>query len=188
MKIELTKQMKCTLGEQLVSAHLIAHGWPTVNVNSSINNFKGIDLYCQCGIDSSEVACIQVKTTFQEKNSISVGMNCEQAADLDYLEKHISGPWVFAHVKDLESLSVDFYILTRRQMIDLIYGLHQWYMYGWERRPCTDTLKKSPAGISIPHILGKQDKSRYSDTYFDNPMAKIAASPKNNWNNIWVKD
>lgn len=67
MEIKLTNRMKCAIGEQLVSAHLIAHGWPTVNVNSSINNFKGIDLYCQNGIDgfdSTEVAQIQVKTTF----------------------------------------------------------------------------------------------------------------------------
>lgn len=28
--------MKCAIGEQLVSTHIIAHGWPTVNVNSSI--------------------------------------------------------------------------------------------------------------------------------------------------------
>lgn len=187
MEIKLTNQMKCAIGEQLVSAHLIAHGWPTVNVNSSINNFKGIDLYCQNGIDSSEVACIQVKTTFQGINSgISIGMNCKQAADLKYLDKTISGPWVFVHIKDLQSLSVDFYVLTRKQMIDLVYGLHHWYLYGWERRPCTESLEKSVACIRVEHILGKQDKSRFSDTCFDNPMRR-EPSPLNNWNNIWVK-
>lgn len=187
MEIKLTNQMKCAIGEQLVSAHLIAHGWPTVNVNSSINNFKGIDLYCQNGIDSSEVACIQVKTTFQGINSgISIGMNCKQAADLKYLDKTISGPWVFVHIKDLQSLSVDFYVLTRKQMIDLVYGLQHWYLYGWERRPCTESLEKSVACIRVEHILGKQDKSRFSDTCFDNPMRREPL-PLNNWNNIWVK-
>lgn len=190
MKVKLTNQMKCALGEQLVSAHLIAHGWPTVNVNSSINNFKGIDLYCQHGIDgpdSTEVAQIQVKTTFQGTNQgISTGLNCKQAADLDYLDKYIKGPWVFVHVKDLEPLSVDFYVLTRRQMIDLIYGLHHWYLHGWERRPCTDSLEKSVACIRINHILGKQDKSRFSDTHFDNPLTDV--STRNNWNNIWIED
>ena len=186
MEIKLTNQMKCAIGEQLVSAHLIAHGWPTVNVNSSINNFKGIDLYCQNGIDSSDVACIQVKTTFQGINSgISVGMNCKQAADLEYLNKTISGSWVFVHIKDLESLSEDFYVLTKRQMIDLVYGLHNWYLYGWERRPCTESLEKSVACIRIEHILGKPVKSRFSDTYFDNPMKGV--STLNNWDNIWVK-
>lgn len=186
MEIKLTNQMKCAIGEQLVSVHLIAHGWPTVNVNSSINNFKGIDLYCQNGIDSSEVSCIQVKTTFQGINSgISLGMNCKQAADLEYLNKTISGPWVFVHIKDLESLSADFYILTQRQMIDLVYGLHHWYLYGLERRPCTESLEKSVACIRIEHILGKQDKSRFSDSYFDNPLKGVLT--QNNWNNIWVK-
>ncbi len=86
--MELTKQMKCAIGEQSVTARLIAQGWPTVNVNSTINNFKGIDLLCQNGIDSKEVIGIQVKTTFQGiGSSISVGMNCKQAADLEYLKK-----------------------------------------------------------------------------------------------------
>lgn len=192
MEIKLTNQMKCAIGEQLVSAHLIAHGWPTVNVNSSINNFKGIDLYCQNGIDglySTEVAQIQVKTTFQGKNSgISIGMNCKQAANRDFLENNIKGPWVFVHVKELESLSVDFYILTRKQIIDLVYRLHHWYLYEWERRPCTESLEKSVACIRVEHILGKHDKSRFSDTCFDNPMAMIGLLTLNNWNNIGVKD
>ena len=190
MEIKLTNQMKCAIGEQLVSAHLIAHGWPTVNVNSSINNFKGIDLYCQNGTDGPEslvIAQIQVKTTFQDKNhGISIGMNCKQAADLNYLDKNIKGAWVFVHVKDLPSLSADFYVLTSRQMIDLIYGLHHWYLYGWERRTYTESLGESVACIRIEHILGKQDKSRFSDTHFDNPMTGV--STLNNWNNIWVKD
>lgn len=181
--------MKCALGEQLVSAHLIAHGWPTVNVNSSINNFKGIDLYCQNGIDSSEVAQIQVKTTFQGINAgISIGMNCGQAADLDHLRKNIRGPWVFVHVKDLETLAVDFYILTAKQMIDLVFGLHDWYLHRWERRPCSESLEKSVACLRIEHILGKQDKSRLSDTFFDNPMKGVGKTTLNNWDNIWKKE
>lgn len=189
MNIKLTNQMKCAIGEQLVSANLIAHGWPTVNVNSSINNFKGIDLYCQNGIDSTEVAHIQVKTTFQGTNAgISIGMNCKQAADPKHLQTAIKGPWVFVHVKKLETLDVDFYILTAKQMIDLIYGLHQWYLYGWERRPCTESLENSVACIRIDHILGKQDKSRFSDTIFDNPLAGIKVEKLiNNWDNIWKK-
>lgn len=190
MEIKLTNQMKCAIGEQLVSAHLIAHGWPTVNVNSSINNFKGIDLYCQNGIDgssSTEVAQIQVKTTFQRINQgISIGMNCKQAADLDYLDNNIKGPWVFVYVKDLETLSVDFYVLTRRQMIDLVYGLHHWYLDGWERRPRTESLEKSVACIRVEHILGKQDTSRFSDTNFNNPLKGV--STLNKWENIWTKD
>lgn len=185
MEIKLTNQMKCAIGEQLVSAHLIAHGWPTVIVNSSINNFKGIDLYCQHGIDSTEVAQIQVKTTAQNVNSgISVGMNCKQAADLGYLKKTIKGPWVFVHINELLTLDVDFYVLTAEQMINLTYGLHHWYLYGWEGRPCTESLEKSMACIRIEHILGKMDKSRFSYTHFDNPMNR-EPSTLNNWGNIW---
>lgn len=187
MTIKLTNQMKCAIGEQLVSAHLIAHGWPTVNVNSTINNFKGIDLYCQHGIDDTEVIGIQVKSTFRGIDAgISLGMSSKQAADLKHLREVITVPWVFVHVKELDPLAADFYILTARQMIDLVYGLHQWYLYGWERRPCTEALEKSVACISIAHILGKQDKSRFSDTHFNNPLTGIDTLGK--WDNIWKKD
>lgn len=187
MANKLTKQMKCSIGEQLVAAHLNAHGWPTVNVNSTINNFKGIDLLCQNGIDSEEVIGIQVKTTFQGINAnISVGMNNKQATDIKYLKDNIKTPWVFVYVKRLIPLDAAFYILTAKQMIDLVYGLHQWYLYGWERRPCTPSLEKSMAGIRISHLQGKQDESRYSDTCFNNPMKGI--STLNEWDNIWVKN
>lgn len=187
METKLTSQMKCALGEELTSVNLIAHGWPTVNANSSINNFKGIDLFCQHGIDSDEVVGIQVKATFQGINAgIQTGLNCKKAADLDELKKAITGPWVFVHVKDLETLDVDFYILTAKQMIALVYGLHRWYLYGWERRPCNESLEKSPACIRIEHILGKKDKSRFSDTVFDNPLAGVTTL--NKWENIWIKD
>ena len=55
--------MLCAIGENLVSAQLMAHGWPTVNINHSINNFKGTDLYCQHELDSTKIIGIQVKTT-----------------------------------------------------------------------------------------------------------------------------
>ncbi len=186
MDNELTKQMKCAIGEQLVSAHLMAHGWPTVNVNSSIHNFKGIDLFCQHGVDSDEVVGVQVKTTFQGINAnISVGLTNKEAATREELEKRITTPWVFVHVKDLATLDVDFYILTAKQLRDTLYQLHKWYLYGWERRQCTESLENGMAGIRISHILGKEDTSRYSDTHFLNPLKGVITH--NNWDNIWAK-
>lgn len=183
----MTNQMKCAIGEQLACVNLIAHGWPTVNVNSTIDNFKGIDLLCQHKIDSNEIIGIQVKTTFRGENaSITIGMNCMQASNLEYLKKSITGPWVFVHVKELVPLKANFYILTAKQMIDLVYGLHHWYLYAWERRPCTESLKKAPAGISIAHIKGKQDVSRFSETHFNNPMHGIDTLDR--WDNIWMKE
>lgn len=179
--------MKCAIGEQLVAVHLIAHGWPAVNVNSTINNFKDIDLYCQHGVDSDEVVGVQVKTTFQGTNAnISIGMTCKQASDLGELKNKFKTPWVFVHVKELVPLETDIYILTPKQMIDLVYGLHQWYLYGWERRPSTEALENSMAGIRIDHILGKEDKSRFSDTCFQNPMKNVTTLDV--WDNLWVKE
>lgn len=191
-KNKLTKQMKCAIGEQLVAAHLIAHGWPTVNVNSTIDNFKGIDLFCQHGVDPKEeenleIVGVQVKTTFQSiKANISVGLTCKQAADLETLKKRIKNPWVFVHVKGTDPLEVDFYVLTAKQLIDVLYELHKWYLYGWEKRPCTESLEGAMACIRIDHIWGHEDVSRFSTTKFDNPLKGVKTL--NNWNNIWVKD
>lgn len=191
MESKLDNQMIGAIGEQLVCANLIAHGWPAVNVNSSIKNFKGIDLYCQHGIggiEATEVAQIQVKTTSQgEKAGIPIGITSREAADLEYLRKTIKGPWVFVNVKRLVPLDVDYYILTAKQLIELAYGLHHWYLDLLERRPCTESLEKSVACISIEQIKGNHVKSRFSDTHFENPMrAKVPAH--DNWDNIWKKD
>ena len=127
----VSNQMLCAIGENLVSAHLIANGWPTSNVNHSINNFKGIDLYCQKGIDNSEVIGIQMKTS--TKDSFPTGFSCGQSINLNLLQQKIVGPWIFVHVQSLVPLKTDFYIIPRKAVIDIIYQSHNWYLNQWNR-------------------------------------------------------
>lgn len=182
--------MTGAIGESLVVAHLLAHGWPTANANFTIKNSKTFDLYCQASIDSNEIIGIQVKTTTQK--SFPIGLSCEQAADRAELSKKIRGPWVFVHIKSplplsIESITapdVDFYIVPRADLIDLIYEGHQWYLYKWTRQ-ATPSLRTSMAAVALKWIKGDKDKSRFAPIDFINPFPGNVFL--NKWANIWKK-
>lgn len=179
--MEISNQMLCSIGEGLVSAQLLAHGWPTANLNNTIQNFKGIDLFCQKGSTSPSVTGIQVKTTM--KDGFLTGFSVGDAADLDILNKRIIGPWVFVHIKSLIPLTADYYILTRSQVIDLLYKSDYWYLYERDRQ-VTDSLKKSPAAIKLSWLKGAGSTSKKAQTPFINPYPNNIFL--NNWENIWL--
>jgi len=180
---KISHQMLCAIGENLVSAHLMAQGWPTSNVNHSINNFKGIDLYCQKGIDAiNKIIGIQVKTSI--KGGFPVGITNAQAADLDFLQTNIVCPWVFVHIKTLRPLDADYYVLPRQAVIDILYKGHDWYLNQWNR-PATDSLKKSPAVMQLRWLQGNDDSSNKSAVKFVNPYPGDIFRGATVWSNIW---
>lgn len=172
--------MLCAIGENLVAAQLLAHNWPTANINRSIQNFKGIDLYCQKDINSVDVVGIQVKTV--NANSAMCGVSCEVATNLSELQKHIIGPWIFVVIKALIPLDVEYYILSRSHVITLLYESHKSYLYNYKREP-SQSLLDSPAALKVKWLQGQDDKSSLANVPFKNPF------PGNifldNWNNIW---
>ncbi|MBD5240012.1 MAG: hypothetical protein HDS64_09680 [Bacteroidales bacterium] len=182
MANKISNQMLCAIGENLVSSQLIARGWPTVNVNHSINNFKGSDLFCQHGLDSTEIIGIQVKAT--TKSSFFVGLKTEECADLNFLSKKITGPWVFVHVKSFVPLDVDYYVLPRQAVIDLLYQGHDWYLHKWNR-VATPSLSSSPAAMSIRWLRGENDQSRNASVIFKNPYPGDIFRQTVSWDNIW---
>ena len=178
----ISNQMLCAIGENLVSAQLMAHGWPTVNLNHSINNFKGTDLYCQHGLDSTDIIGIQVKTTI--KSSFLVGLKTEDCVDLNFLSKKVIGPWVFVHLKSTIPLDVDYYVLPRQAVIDLLYQGHDWYLHKWNRK-ATPSLYSSPAAIPIRWLRGENDHSSKSSVVFSNPYPGDVFRQPTSWNKIW---
>lgn len=181
MANQISNQMLCAIGESLVCANLIAHSWPASNVNNSIPNFKGIDIYCQNGMSSTDFVGVQVKTSFQEseRTSFMLGMTCEEAADLNFLKQKIVGPWVFVHITKLNPLTAKYYIIPKLQLINLIYQGHQWYLYAWNRSPKLPPLK-SPAALPLVWIKGIGSTSIKAKTNFTNPY------PGNLFHNIWA--
>lgn len=182
MPTQISNQMLCAIGENLVSSQLMAHGWPTVNLNKSINNFKGTDLYCQHGLDSTEIIGIQVKAT--TKSSFLVGLKCEECLDLNLLSKTIIGPWIFVHIKSLIPLDVDYYVLPRQAVIDLLYYGHDWYLNKWNRQPTT-SLYASPASIPLRWLRGEDDYSSKSSNTFKNPYPGDIFRNIISWDKIW---
>ncbi len=173
--------MLCAIGENLVSAYLMAKGWPTANANGSIRNFKGIDLFCQHGMNSDEVVGIQVKTSMS--TSFLTGITAGNAADRSFLAEKIVGPWIFVEITSLDPLQAQFYILSRNQMRELLLSAQDWYLYKWLRQP-TKKLIDSPSTMKLLWLHGKDDHSKYSSTPFINPFPGDIF--KNNWSNLWL--
>lgn len=178
---KISNQMLCTIGENLVSAQLMAHGWPTSNANSSISNFKGIDLFCQRGVDSDNIIGIQVKASME--NSFLVGLSCKDAIKRSELEKRIIGPWVFVKIKSLIPLKADFYVISRVQMLELLITSHEWYLNQWKRTPSAKLLD-SPAALKLSWLQGLNDDSTKALSPYNNPYVGINFADK--WDYIWA--
>lgn len=176
---EISNQQLGLLGENLVSANLLAHRWDVANLNASFGNFRNIDLICQ----NQDYLCvnIQVKTIY--KNTCAfIGLTSKEAAEA-ISNNLIVSAWVFVYIKSLDPLLADYYVLSKGQMIKLISKLHQWYLYEWNRPSC-DSLEKSPAGVHLWMLQGKNRSSKFSTKDFINPLKDIELL--NKWDNIWL--
>ncbi|MBD5355510.1 MAG: hypothetical protein HDR88_00650 [Bacteroides sp.] len=176
---EITNKQLGLLGENLVCANLLAHGWDVANLNVSFGNFRNIDLICQN--NKNESVTIQVKTLYGNQCAF-IGLTSHEAAECNNNNKIVSA-WIFVKINTLFPLQADYYILSRNQMIELTYKIHYWYLFEWNR-PATQSLKDSPAGIYIWMLQGKDRKSRYADQDFVNPFTPT--SFLNKWDNIWL--
>lgn len=167
------------LGENLVCANLLAHGWDVANLNVSFGNFKNIDLICQNA--ANKCVNIQIKTLYDNQSAF-IGLTSKEAAECNDNNKIVSA-FVFVKINSLIPLQTDCYVLSRNQMIELTSKLHNWYLYEWNR-PATKSLEDSPACIEIGVLQGKNKSSRYSDNDFVNPFTH--KDFLNAWENIWL--
>lgn len=179
MEKEITNQQLGLMGENLVSANLLAHGWDVANLNASFGNFRNIDLICQN--KDNECVNIQVKTIYNNHIAF-IGLTSKEAAEACSNNKIVSS-WVFVRIKSLDPIIADYYVLSKTQMADLISKLHQWYLYEW-KRPVSASLENSPAGIHLWMLDGKNRKSKFADLEFINPLKDVKIL--NNWDNIWL--
>ena len=185
------KARRGAIGENNVASILMQHGWDTFNANASIKNYKSIDLICTKAPDQSsqkpwkpEVTFIQVKTCVQ--SNIPIGFSIEQCISKSYLEKNVVGPYVFVYVDQSDDvMKFRYFILSRRQFIDLAYEAHQFYMNGYHRNDPRPS-EKSPAGLYVRWLEGKSEDENAKHDAFHNPLNGI--SSENKWENIWIED
>ena len=179
MEKENSNQQLGLLGENLVSANLLARGWDVANLNASFGNFKNIDLICQN--KDNECVNIQVKT-LHNNNCAFIGLTSKEAVE-SISNNLIVSAWVVVHIKSLDPLRANYYVLSKGQMIKLVSKLHQWYLYEWNR-PAKASLENSPAGVHLWMLECKNRSSKFSDKDFINPLKDVTLL--NNWDNIWL--
>ena len=176
-----------SIGENLVVAKLMQHGWDAFNANCTIKNYKSIDIVC-LNSDKSEsdalwwkpqTALVQVKTCVQ--NNIPAGFSIAESLDKNYLEKMVKGPYVFVSAKqETDGFAFRFFIISRTQFIELLYRAHVFY----DKMHNGNEEKKAPAGISISWLEGKTEFAPRTPDDFGNPIKETC---EDKWSNIWAK-
>lgn len=183
----LDKARLGAIGENNVVSLLMQQGWDAFNANCTIKNYKSIDVVCiKAGLKDSDkpwkplTAFVQVKTSVQ--NSIPIGFNTEQCLDKSYLERMVMGPYVFVNVTIKENhYTFRYFIITRKQFIELAYQVHYYYVYGYNRNK--ELKLSAPGAFNIRWLEGISDKETSYHRAFDNPLKGVSC--ENKWDNIW---
>lgn len=176
------------IGENQVVSMLMQNGWDAFNANCTIKNLKSIDIVCL----NSEIpenttyqwkpksALVQVKTSVQK--NIPVGFSIEESLNRAHLEEHVKGAYVFVYVDTSKAVwRFRYFIISRQQFIKLLFAAHDWYDNGYKReKPIS---KKSPAGMKIEWLEGKDEKETDRHIAFHNPLQGISC--EDCWENIW---
>lgn len=173
MTTNLSKNQKGAIGEHLVAAKLLEQGLDVFMANMSINNTKSYDLLAVVP-DTLRTHFIQVK--FNSTKYFNAGMSIEQSLDREYLSEHIVGPWVFVDASPTDKY--EFYILTRQEVIDLLYQAHDWYWNHYHRTK--EISPKSPAGFKLKWLQGEPEES----TNYHDPFANPIMNAKDKWDKI----
>ena len=168
------------IGEHMVTAQLVMHDCCVFNANASMNNMPAFDLIC---VDKNcRTALVQVKTTVEK--SFPVGFSLKVAENMQEIEKRIVGPWVFVKMnQEGAEPHFDYYILSRSEVIDLIWESNNWYMHKVDRGG--KTLNDSAVcAIMLEWLNGKDYTApRSKAETFINPLKGVSA--KDRWDKIW---
>ena len=174
--MKLTNKQKGELGEILVSMELINRGLDVVNINTVYRNYKNADLICM-NANNGKSVMIQVKTG--TTHNILTGFTSEFDGTIQKLEESIIGPWVFVYMPDDKMSNMEFYILTREEVIELISSSNKWYVTEWNRE-----LKSKPIiGIEVDWLKGESSKASKENAKKQHPEYKstLHQSSKDNW-------
>ena len=150
--MEITNKQKGELGENLVAMALMNMGWDVININTVYRNYKNADLICM-NANNGKSVMIQVKSGTTQ--NILTGFNSEFDGSIPNLETSVIGPWVFVYMPDDKLSNIEFYILTREEVIELISSSNKWYVTEWKRK----LTSKPRVGIEIKWLKGKSSKA-----------------------------
>lgn len=150
--MKLTNQQKGVIGETAVVLELLKRGFDVININNSYLNYKDADLICM-NPNNGKSVMIQVKSGTTQ--NIHTGFTSDVKGSIPKLEEKIIGPWVFVYMPDDKMSNMEFYILTREEVIELISSSNKWYATEYYR----ELEKKYPVGIEIEWLKGGASKA-----------------------------
>ena len=127
-------------------------GLDVVNINTVYRNYKNADLICM-NANNGKSVMIQVKSG--TTHNILTGYISEVDGRIPNLETSVIGPWVFVYMPDDKMSNMEFYILTREEVIELISSSNKWYATEYDR----ELKKKYPVGIEIEWLKGGASKA-----------------------------
>ena len=150
--MKLTNKQKGVIGETAVVLELLKRGFDVININNSYLNYKNADLICM-NPNNGKSVMVQVKTGTTQ--NIHTGFTSDVKGSIPKLEEKIIGPWVFVYMPDDKMSNMEFYILTREEVIELISSSNKWYATEYDR----ELEKKYPVGVYVDWLEGGLTKA-----------------------------
>ena len=174
--MELTQEQKGKIGETAVMLELLKKGFNVININNSYPNYKNVDLICM-NANNGKSVMIQVKTG--TTHNILTGFTSELDGSIPNLETSVIGPWVFVYMPDDKLSNIEFYILTKEEVIKLISSSNKWYVTEWNRK----LTSKPRVGVEVDWLKGESSKASKENAKKQHPEYKstLHQSSKDNW-------
>lgn len=174
--MELTQEQKGKIGETAVMLELLKKGFNVININNSYPNYKNADLICM-NANNGKSVMIQVKTG--TTHNILTGFTSELDGTIQKLEESIIGPWVFVYMPDDKMSNMEFYILTKEEVIKLISSSNKWYVTEWKRK----LTSKPRVGVEVDWLKGESSKASKENAKKQHPEYKstLRQTSKDNW-------
>lgn len=176
--MEMTNKQKGVIGETVVALELMERGWDVININNTYRNYRNADLVCM-NANNGKSTMIQVKTG--TTHNILTGFTSELDGTIPDIENSVIGPWVFVYMPDDKLSNMDFYILTKEEVKELITSSNKWYVSEWNRE-----LKSKPmVGVEVDWLKGNNNPGKSTPKYtypeYNNPLGH---NSKDMWEKI----
>lgn len=120
---------------------------------------------------------IQVKAGTTD--NILTGFISELDGSIPNLETSVIGPWVFVYMPDDKLSNIEFYILTKEEVIKLISSSNKWYVTEWNRK----LTSKPRVGVEVDWLKGESSKASKENAKKQHPEYKstLRQTSKDNW-------
>lgn len=141
---KLDKHLVGLTGEYLVAGMMSLKGWVA---SLTLKNYPSVDIF-GLNPETEKTINIQVKTT-KNQHSYQIGV---KRSNRHLINERITCPFVFVHIDKNDK--VRYFILTRKQLIDLIIETDDEYY----NKPRVKKLKDYPIAIQLKHLIEFENK------------------------------